>query len=102
MLANSIEPLMPTLSDRQQEILDESGYNELSTNADDVINCAALLVLGYIHEATTYANSCGGGGSPVTGWGRDKDEDDEHWWRRCIAQSAAMMRPALHRRKRGR
>ena len=102
MVANSIEPLFCTLSDHQKEILDESGYNELTTNSDSIINCAALLVLGYIHEATTYANSCGGGGSPGTGWGRDKDEDDEHWWRRCIAQSAAMMHPAMHKRKRGR
>lgn len=90
------------LSDRQQEILDESGYNDLTTNTDNVINCAMLLVLGYIREATTYVQSCGGGSSPGTGWGRDKDEDDEHWWRRCIAQSAAMMRPATHKRKRGR
>ena len=102
MLTNSIEPLIPSLSDRQQEILDESGYNDLTTNTDNVINCAMLLVLGYIREATTYAQSCGGGSSPGTGWGRDKDEDDEHWWRRCIAQSAAMMRPATHKRKRGR
>lgn len=90
------------LSDRQQEILDESGYNDLTTNTDNVINCAMLLVLGYIREATTYVQYCGGGSSPGTGWGRDKDEDDEHWWRRCIAQSAAMMRPATHKRKRGR
>ena len=102
MLSNSIEPLIPSLSERQQEILDESGYNILTTTPDSVINCAALLVLGYIHEATTYANSCGGGGSPSTGWGRDKDEDDEHWWRRCIAQSIGMLHPAMHRRKRGR
>ena len=102
MLTNSIEPLIPSLSDRQQEILDESGYNDLTTNTDNVINCAMLLVLGYIREATTYAQSCGGNSSPGTGWGRDKDEDDEHWWRRCIAQSAAMMRPATHKRKRGR
>lgn len=102
MLTNSIEPLIPSLSDRQQEILDESGYNDLTTNTGNIINCAMLLVLGYIREATTYAQSCGGGSSPGTGWGRDKDEDDEHWWRRCIAQSAAMMRPATHKRKRGR
>lgn len=102
MLTNSIEPLIPSLSDLQQEILDGSGYNDLTTNTDNVINCAMLLVLGYIREATTYAQSCGGGSSPGTGWGRDKDEDDEHWWRRCIAQSAAMMRPATHKRKRGR
>ena len=102
MLTNSIEPLIPSLTDRQQEILDESGYNDLTTNTGNIINCAMLLVLGYIREATTYAQSCGGGSSPGTGWGRDKDEDDEHWWRRCIAQSAAMMRPATHKRKRGR
>ena len=102
MLTNSLEPLIPSLSDRQQEILDDSGYNDLTTNTDNIINCAMLLVLGYIREATTYAQSCGGGSSPGTGWGRDKDEDDEHWWRRCIAQSAAMMRPATHKRKRGR
>lgn len=102
MLSNSIDPLLPSLSDRQQEILDESGYSDLTTNADSIINCATLLVLGYIREATTYAQSCGGGSSPGTGWGRDKDEDDEHWWRRCIAQSEAMMRPHGQRKKRGR
>ena len=102
MLTNSIEPLISSLSDRQQEILDDSGYNDLTTNTDNIINCAMLLVLGYIREATTYAQSCGGSSSPGTGWGRDKGEDDEHWWRRCIAQSAAMMRPATHKRKRGR
>ena len=31
-----------------------------------------------------------------------KDEDDDHWWRRCIAVSAAMMRPAKYRLRRGR
>ena len=60
-----------------------------------------LLSLGYIREATTYAESCGGDGSPGSGWGRDKDEDDNHWWRRCIAVSAAMMRPAKYRMRRG-
>ena len=102
MLSSSIDPLLPSLSDRQQEILDESGYTELTANADSIINCATLLVLGYIREATTYVQSCGGSSSPGTGWGRDKDEDDEHWWRRCIAQSATMMRPSFHKRKRGR
>lgn len=35
-------------------------------------------------------------------WGRDKDEDDEQWWRRCIARSAAMMRPSGKKRQKGR
>ena len=70
--------------------------------SSQIINCAMLLSLGYIREATTYAESCGGGGSPVLGLGLDKDEDDDHWWRRCIAVSAAMIRPARYRLRRGR
>ena len=100
MLVSSLEPLAQTLTDRQQEIVNESGYTGLSRNCNQIINCAMLLSLGYIREATTYAESCGGGGSPGSGWGRDKDEDDEHWWRRCIAVSAAMMRPAKYRLRR--
>ena len=102
MLVPSLEPLASTLTDRQQEILNESGYSDLMRNSNSIINCAMLLSLGYIHEATTYAESCGGGGSPGSGWKRDKDEDDAHWWRRCIAVSAAMMRPAKYRVRRGR
>ena len=102
MLVSSLEPLASTLTDRQQEILNESGYSDLMRNCNQIINCAMLLSLGYIREATTYAESCGGGSSPGYGWGRDKDEDDDHWWRRCIAVSAAMMRPAKYRMRRGR
>ena len=102
MLVSSLEPLTSTLTDRQQEILNESGYSDLMRNSNSIINCAMLLSLGYIHEATTYAESCGGGSSPDSGWVRDKDEDDNHWWRRCIAVSAAMMRPAKYRIRRSR
>ena len=101
MLVSSLEPLTSTFTDRQQEILNESGYSDLMRNSNSIINCAMLLSLGYIHEATTYSESCGGGGSLGSGWGRDKDDDD-HWWRRCIAVSAAMMRPAKYRMRRGR
>lgn len=44
-----------------------------------------LLSLGYIREATTYAESCGGGGLFGSSWRQDKGEDDDHWWRMCIA-----------------
>ncbi len=56
MLANSVEPLLPTLSDRQQEILDNSGYKELTTNAYNIINCAMLLALEYVNAATIMQN----------------------------------------------
>ena len=32
----------------------------------------------------------------------DKDDDDERWWMKCIAQSAAMMKPSGRKIKRGR
>lgn len=103
MVASSVEPLLPTLSDRQKDILTESGFTDLTENAADVINCAMYLALQFIHEATTYAESCGGGGGGnLSGWGRDKDEDDELWWRRCIAKSASMVRPASHSKRRKR
>lgn len=60
MLISSLEPLAPTLTDRQQDIVNESGYTGLTRNCNQIINCAMLLSLGYIREATTYAESCGG------------------------------------------
>ena len=103
MLTSSIEPLLPTLSDHQKEVLDDSGYTDLTSNGNHILNCAMLLALQYIEAATTYANSYGGGGSTnLSGWGRDKDEDDEHWWQRCIAQSVALLHPKGRKKGRGR
>ena len=103
MVSSSLEPLMPTLSDWQHELLEEPGYNSLAKAPASILNCALMLALNYVREATAYAESCGGGGShPSSGWGRDKDDDDEYWWRRCISQSAAMMRSAAPKRKRRR
>ena len=102
MMTSSLEPLVPTLSSQQQDILVHSGFAELTNGVQDVINCAMLLALQYVKEATAYAESCGGSSTSPGNWGRDKDEDDEHWWRRCIAQSAAMLRPSGRRVRRGR
>lgn len=92
MVASSWEPVRPTLSEHQQHLLDESGFTHLTDNAAGVINCALLLSLNCIRGNTAYAESNGGSTVNNTGWERDKDEDDEQWWRRCIARSAAMMR----------
>ena len=101
MLASAIEPLQPTLTEQQQSILQESGFRDLTDKADDVVNCALLLALGYLHEATNYVESHGGGGS-VSNFKRDKDDDDERWWMRCIAQSVAMLRTSPRRQNRKR
>ena len=102
-MASSMEPLLPTLNAEQHEILDKSGFFDLRNNSQHIINCALLLAINYISQATTYAESCGGGGSGnMSGWGRDKDDDDERWWMRCILQASAMVRPAGRKIKRSR
>lgn len=94
MVDKAIEPLLPTLTDRQKMILEESGYNALTEQSLHVFTTALMLLNGFVSAATNYAESHGGCGSPGTGWGRDKDDDDERWWRRCIATAASMMRPS--------
>lgn len=41
---------------KSSDIVGYTRYNDLTTNTDNVNNCAMLLVLGYIREATTCAN----------------------------------------------
>ena len=44
-----------------------------------------------IDNATTFAETYGGGGGgPTDGWGRDPKEDDREWTRRCLAQAFKM------------
>lgn len=102
MVASTMDSLMPTLTDEQHAILQESGFNDLTDKADEVVNCALLLALGYVHEATNYVESLGGGGSSARQLKRDKDDDDERWWMRCIAHSVAMLRTAPRRQNRKR
>lgn len=92
LVAASYEPLKETLTTSQKQLLEESGYNELTENGPQIIKCALLLGMGYVSAATAFAESCGGGGSPGTGWGRAKDDDDDRWWLKCITMAASMTR----------
>ncbi len=56
----------------------------------DVQRTALLLFSGYINAATQMSESSGGGGSTPDGWGRDKDEDDLEWARRCARMANRM------------
>ena len=59
-------------------------------NIVDVQRTALLLFAGYLDAATQMSESCGGGGSSPDGWGRDKDEDDLEWARRCARMANRM------------
>ena len=66
---------------------------------EEIQHTALLLFAGYLDAATSMAVSSGGGGSDTGGWGRDKDEDDLEWARRCarMANSMCKRRKGLHR-----
>lgn len=65
---------------------------------EEIQHTALLLFAGYLDAATSMATSSGGG-SDTGGWGRDKDEDELEWARRCarMANSMYKRRKGLHR-----
>ena len=56
-----------------------------------------ILFAGYLDAATQMSESSGGGGSTPDGWGKDEDEDDLEWARRCARMASHMCRPAIKR-----
>lgn len=71
-----------------------------SASHTDVMNVAMLLFMNYLDAATSMSESCGGGGSPGCGWGRNKDEDDRDWARRCAIQANWLCKPVKRSRRR--
>ena len=68
---------------------------ELDAESETFVNTGKtdlLLFATAINEATSIAEGCGGGGtSPSSDWGRDKDEDDLEWARRCARMAHDMI-----------
>ena len=78
----------------EQAAFDGSLLQSLTEQGADVMHCATLLFLGMVNDATTFAQTHGGGGSKSDlKWGKDDDEDNRAWARRCMMQASKMMRP---------
>lgn len=81
------------LSERQ--IFDDSLVRTVAERGTEVMQCATMLFLGMVDDATTFAETHGGGGGGSDlKWGRDEDEDNRAWARRCMRMASRMMRPA--------
>lgn len=79
----------------EQVAFDGSLLQSLTEQGSEVMHCATLLFLGMVNDATTFAETHGGGGSKSDlKWGRDEDEDNRAWARRCMMIASRMMRPA--------
>lgn len=85
----------PLLSNAESVLFDGSLLQSVSERGQEVAHCAMLLFLGLVNDATTFAEGHGGGGGGSDmKWGRDKDEDDREWMRRCLMRAGKMMQPA--------
>lgn len=66
---------------------------EMAIRGEEIATVAGALFLGYLDQATAFAQANGGGGSsPDSGWGRRPDEDDEAFRARCFLMARMMMR----------
>ena len=61
---------------------DEFDYRE-TANWEDLTNLAIALFIGMAGGPASAPSGGGGGSSADNNWGRDKDEDDLRWARRC-------------------
>ena len=69
---------------------------------ENVLNVAMLLFMNYVDAATTVSESCGGGGSTPSNWGKDKDEDERDWARRCAQHASWLCKPIRKHKEHGR
>ena len=86
--------LTPEQETAFNKLFDGSMVETMATRATEVTAMAATLFLGYLDEATQYAERAGGGGGPGSGWGRKKDEDDLTFGRRCFLLAKNMLSPS--------
>ena len=92
-IASFRDSLTATQETHFNSIFDGSMFEIMATRAAEITAVASALFLGYIDQATQYAESAGGGGGPGSGWGRKKDEDDMAFGRRCFLLARNMLTP---------
>ena len=78
----------------EDNYMDESFAGAAVSNYFHIFNCGILLFCGLIDDATSYAQTYGGGGGSRSDlpW-RDRDEDDAAYMRRCMFHAQRMMKP---------
>ena len=76
----------------ERQMFDGSLVQSIAEQGKEVMHCATLLFLGMVDDATTFAETHGGG--------RDEDEDNRAWALRCMRMASRMMKPAIGRKPR--
>lgn len=84
------------LLNAEKQFFDDTVLQDFSEDGKNLFTCTLLLMTGMIDKATDFAQTHGGGGgggSKLPWRGRDKDEDDIAWARRCAMQARSMLKP---------
>ena len=101
MVIGEFKRIREVLPPEQLAAFEGSYLEYLADRGNEMLHCGVLLFAQLVNDATTFAETHGGGGGGSDlKWGRDEDEDDRLWARRCVAMANRMMRPARHGRKR--
>lgn len=88
-----------TLNRLKEETFDASFLDEMAEHAEQIVSVSVALFLGYLDEATQFAHSVGGGGGNTGGWGREKDEDEWDFMRRCFGKARQMLKRSSGRKR---
>lgn len=91
---------MPT--DAYKAMNEAIAFPDESVPRENILHVAMLLFMDYVDAATTVSESCGGGGGTSSGWGKDKDEDDRDWARRCTQHANWLCKPIRKHKGQGR
>lgn len=96
MVANEFHFKLRSLDEETDEYFDDTLLKDMAERGNAVMKCALMLYVGFVDQATTFAEGHGGGGGSGTmSWGRDPEEDDRQWARRCAQMAQRMMRPSV-------
>lgn len=92
-ILHEFKSLLPALDGEGQSLFNDTLLKDAAERGEDIFKCAIYLFANYVDLATTFAESHGGGGGSDLPWGRNEDEDDRAWARRCLMQASRMMKP---------
>ena len=98
-MVNEFRDLSARMTGPERQMFDGTLVQSIAEQGKEVMHCATLLFLGMVDDATTFAETHGGGGSKSDlKWGRDEDEDNRAWALRCMRMASRMMKPATGRK----
>lgn len=88
------------LNFQSMDLFKDTMLKDLSESGEQIMHCALLLFAGYVDQATSFAQGSGGGGSnSQMKWGRNEDEDDRAWARRCMIMAHKMIKASSKNKK---